>query len=192
MRITAPILFGRLHVIPIVTEFLGRYPDVTIALTLVDRPVDLVEEGFDVAVRIGTLAESSAIATRVGAVRQIVVAAPAYVEKHGTPRVPADLATHAIIAFSGISSVERWLFRDGVGESSIAIKPRLIVTTAEAAIDAATAGFGLTRVLSYQAAEAIARWVTAAVAGGSRGRRLADPPALSRRPASAAEAAGVS
>ena len=155
LRITAPILFGRLHVIPIVTEFLGRYRDVTIALTLVDRPVDLVEEGFDAAVRIGTLAESSAIATRVGAVRQIVVAAPAYVEKQGTPRVPADLATHTIIAFSGISSAERWLFGDGVSESSIAIKPRLIVTTAEAAIDAATAGFGLTRVLSYQAAEAI-------------------------------------
>ncbi len=156
LRLTAPILFGRLHVMPIVTEFLDRYPDVTIALTLVDRPIDLVEEGFDAAVRIGTLAESSAIATSVGAVRQIVVAAPAYVEKRGMPRVPADLATHTVIGFSGISSVERWSFRGGVGESSVAIKPRLIVTTAEAAIDAATAGFGLTRVLSYQAADAIA------------------------------------
>jgi DNA-binding transcriptional LysR family regulator len=156
LRLTAPILFGRLHVMPIVTEFLGRYPDVTIVLTLVDRPIDLVEEGFDAAVRIGTLAESSAIATSVGAVRQIVVAAPAYVEKHGMPRVPADLATHTIIGFSGMSSVERWVFRGGVSESSVAIKPRLIVTTAEAAIDAAVAGFGLTRVLSYQAADAIA------------------------------------
>ena len=113
--------------------------DVIDALTLVDRPVDLVEEGFDVAVRIGTLAESSAIATRVGAVRQIVVAAPAYVERaRHAARACGSGRTHSIIAFSGISSAERWLFRDGVSESSIAIKPRLIVTTAEAAIDAAT------------------------------------------------------
>jgi DNA-binding transcriptional LysR family regulator len=156
LRLTAPILFGRLHVMPIVTAFLGRYADVTIALTLVDRPIDLVEDGFDAAIRIGTLAESSAIATRVGAIRQIVVAAPAYLKKRGVPRIPADLATHSVIAFSGMLSVERWVFRDGVSESSVAIKPRLIVNTAEAAIDAASGGFGLTRVLSYQAADAIA------------------------------------
>src|SRR3979490_890157 len=85
LRVTAPILFGRLHVLPIVTEFLGRFPDVSVLLTLVDRPVDLVEEGLDVAVRIGALAESSAIATRVGAVRRIVVAAPDYLAQRGTP-----------------------------------------------------------------------------------------------------------
>src|SRR5262245_45993495 len=98
LRLTAPILFGRLHVTPIVTEFLARFPDVSVALTLLDRPVDLVEEGLDAAVRIGALAESSAVATRVGAVRRIVVAAPDYLA-HGTPRLPADLAAHAIIAF---------------------------------------------------------------------------------------------
>jgi DNA-binding transcriptional LysR family regulator len=137
LRVTAPILFGRLHVLPIVTEFLGRFPDVSVLLTLVDRPVDLVEEGLDVAVRIGALAESSAIATRVGAVRRIVVAAPDYLAQRGTPQVPADLAAHAVVAFSEVSGGEPWVFRDRAGESGVAINPRLVVTTAEAAVDAA-------------------------------------------------------
>src|SRR5499433_3910665 len=100
LRMTAPILFGRLHVLPIVTEFLGRFADVSVALSLIDRPVDLVEEGLDVAVRIGPLAESSAVAIRVGAVRRIVVASPDYMTQHGTPQVPADLAAHVVVAFS--------------------------------------------------------------------------------------------
>jgi DNA-binding transcriptional LysR family regulator len=157
LRVTAPILFGRLHVLPIVTEFLGRFPDVLVVLTLLDRPIDLVEEGLDVAVRIGALAESSAIASRVGAVHRIVVASPDYLAQHGTPRAPADLGAHAVIAFSGIFGVERWVFYNEAEEESVAIKPRLIVTTAEAAVDAAKGGFGLTRVLSYQAADDIAR-----------------------------------
>ena len=157
LRLTAPILFGRLHMTPIVTEFLARFPDVSVALSLLDRPVDLVEEGLDAAVRIGTLAESSAVATRVGAVRRIVVAAPDYLARHGTPRLPAGLAAHAIIAFSAISSAERWAFEDRTGETSVAVKPRLVVTTAEAAVDTARGGFGITRVLSYQAADDIAR-----------------------------------
>jgi DNA-binding transcriptional LysR family regulator len=157
LRLTAPILFGRLHVLPIVTEFLDRFPEVLVALTLVDRPVDLVEEGLDVAVRIGTLAESSAVATRVGAVRRIVVASPDYLARRGMPQVPADLQTHAVVAFSGIAGVEHWVFRDAAGETSVAIRSRLVVTTAEAALDAARAGFGVTRVLSYQAAEDVAR-----------------------------------
>src|SRR5262245_60977947 len=110
LRVTAPILFGRLHVLPIVTDFLDRFSDVSVALTLLDRPVDLVEEGLDVAVRIGALPESSAVASRVGALRRIVVAAPDYLARHGTPRLPADLAAHAIIAFAAISGAERWAF----------------------------------------------------------------------------------
>src|SRR2546430_11415039 len=88
LRVTAPILFGRLHVLPIVIEFLGRFPDVSVALSLLDRPVDLVEEGLDVAVRIGALAESSAIATRVGAVHRVVVASADYLAQYGTPQAP--------------------------------------------------------------------------------------------------------
>jgi DNA-binding transcriptional LysR family regulator len=153
LRLTAPILFGRLHVLPFVTEFLGRFPDVSISLTLLDRSVDLVEEGFEAAVRIGTLAESSAIATRLGALHRVIVASPQYLAQHGTPRAPADLTGHVIVASSAVGGAERWLFRDHV---SVAIKPRLIVTTAEAAVDAARAGFAMTRVLSYQAAGDIA------------------------------------
>jgi DNA-binding transcriptional LysR family regulator len=158
LRITAPIMFGRLHVVPIVVEFLRRFPDVSVALTLLDRPVDLVEERLDAALRIGTPAESSAIATRVGAVRQIVVAAPGYLRERGSPAVPADLEAHTIIAFPNISSSERWTFRDRNGAMllRIAIKPRLIVNTSEAAIAAAMGGFGVTQVLSYQAAAEVA------------------------------------
>jgi DNA-binding transcriptional LysR family regulator len=157
LRITAPILFGRLHVLPIVIEFLGRFPDVSVALTLLDRPIDLVEEGLDVALRIGVPAESSAIASRVGALHRIVVASPDYLARHGTPRAPAEIGAHAVIAFAGMFGVERWVFQDGGDEASVAIEPRLVVTTAEAAVDAARAGFGLTRVLSYQAADDVDR-----------------------------------
>src|SRR5258706_5110066 len=147
LRLTAPILFGRLHVLPIVTEFLSRFPAVSVTLSLLDRPVDLVEEGFDVAVRIGLLPESSAIASRVGAVRRIVVASADYLAQHGAPAVPADLARHAIVAFSGVAGVEQWAFRGTAREGNVAINPRLVVTTAEAALDAAR----------YQAAQDIAR-----------------------------------
>jgi DNA-binding transcriptional LysR family regulator len=157
LRLTAPILFGRLHVLPIVTEFLDRFPEVQAALALVDRPVDLVEEGLDVAVRIGALGESSAVATRVGALRRIVVASPDYLARRGTPQRPADLTDHDVVAFSGIAGVEYWVFREAAGDVNVAIRPRLVVSTAEAAIDAARAGFGLTRVLSYQAAGDVAR-----------------------------------
>jgi len=157
LRVTAPILFGRLHVLPVVNEFLVRFPDVSAALTLLDRPIDLVEEGLDVAVRIGMLAESSTRATRVGAVHRIVVAGPDYLAQDGTPQTPADVGAHAVIAFSGIAGVERWVFHAEGGETNVAIKPRLTVNTAEAALDAARAGFGLTRVLSYQAADDLAR-----------------------------------
>ena len=129
LRVTAPILFGRLHVSPIMIEFLERFPDVSVALSLIDRPVDLVEEGLDVAVRIGALAESSAIASRVGALHRIVVASPDYLARCGTPKAPAELGAHAIIAFSGMEGADRWVFRGQGGEASVAIRPRLVGRT---------------------------------------------------------------
>lgn len=153
LRITAPIVFGRKHVLPLVTDFLDRFPEVIVRLTLLDRPADLVEEGLDAAIRIGTLANTSAIATRVGALRRVVVAAPGYLKRRGRPAAPGDLAAHDIIAFIGMDGIERWRFENGIDAP---IRPRLIVNTAEAAIDAAAAGFGVTRVLSYQAADALA------------------------------------
>ncbi|MBV8111626.1 MAG: LysR family transcriptional regulator [Hyphomicrobiales bacterium] len=172
LRITAPILFGRMHVLPIVTEFLGRFAEVSVALSLIDRPVDLVEEGLDVAVRIGVLAESSAVATRVGAVRRVVVASPGYVAQHGTPLAPADLGAHAVVASSGAAGVEHWVFRNESGDTSVAIRPRLVVTTAEAALDAVRADFGITRVLSYQAADDIARGSLLRLLPGHEGDEL--------------------
>jgi DNA-binding transcriptional LysR family regulator len=157
LRVTAPILFGRLHVEPLVLEFLDRFPDVSVALMLIDRSVDLVEEGLDVAVRIGAMAEGSAIATRVGGMRWVAVASPDYLARYGTPQVPADVSGHSVVAFAGMFGAERWIFRDRAGETSVAIKPRLTVSTAEAAVDAARTGFGITRVLGYQAAEDIGR-----------------------------------
>ncbi|MCX7311656.1 MAG: LysR family transcriptional regulator [Hyphomicrobiales bacterium] len=153
LRVTAPIVFGRRHVMPLVTDFLAQFPEVSVRLALLDRPADLVEEGLDAAIRIGALGDTSAIATRVGALRRTVVAAPAYLKQRGQPKRPGDLAGHDVIAFSGLEGVERWRFAGG---AEAPIKPRLIVNTAEAAIDAALSGFGITRVLSYQAVDALA------------------------------------
>jgi len=152
LRLTAPIVFGRRHVLPLVTDFLTQFPEVSVRLALFDRPVDLVEEGIDAAIRIGTLGNTSAIATRVGALRRVVVAAPVYLKRRGMPKAPRDIATHDTIAFLGMDGIERWVFAGGV---EAPIKPRLIVNTAEAAVDAAVSGFGITRMLSYQAADAL-------------------------------------
>lgn len=150
LAITAPILFGRLHVLPIVTAFLRQFAEVSARLTLLDRPVDLVEERLDAAIRIGALADSSAIATRLGSLRRVVVVSPAYLKTRGAPSTPDDVAAHDVIVFGGLG---RWDF----GERAVRFSPRLTVTTAEAAIDATVAGLGLTRVLSYQAVDALAR-----------------------------------
>lgn len=150
LAITAPILFGRLHVLPIVAVFLADYTDVTARLMLLDRSVDLVEEGLDVAIRIGPLPDSSAIATRLGALRRVMVASPDYLKRRGAPATLDDLAAHDIIMFGGIG---RWEFPEGTAR----LTPRLSVTTAEAAIDAAATGLGITRVLSYQAVDALKR-----------------------------------
>jgi len=156
LRVTAPIVFGRRHVLPLVTEFLARYPDVNVRLELTDRSVDLIEEGLDVAIRIGTLPSSSAIATNVGTVRRVVVATPDYLARRGEPASPDHLADHDLIAFAGLESQTRWRFCTGSAAIETGIRPRLIVNTAEAAIDSALAGFGITRVLSYQVADALA------------------------------------
>src|SRR3954468_17171131 len=154
LRVPAPIVFGRRHVLPLVTQFLQRYPEVAVRLALLDRPIDLVEEGFDMAVRIGELPNTSAMAPRVGALRRVVIAPSSYLERRGQPETPDDLARHETIAFVGIDGEARWTFEGGV---EAAIKPRLIVNTAEAAVDAAASGFGITRVLSYQASNALAQ-----------------------------------
>jgi len=153
--VTAPIVFGRLHVLPVTTEFLRAYPDVDVQLVLGDRSLDLLEEHIDVAVRIGELPDSSHVATRVGTIRRIVCASPAYLREHGTPSAPHDLARHVCVTFAGFQQASIWTFGAGRDKVSIPVHSRLIVNTAEAAIDAAIAGTGLTSVLSYQAESAI-------------------------------------
>ncbi|RUX91369.1 LysR family transcriptional regulator, partial [Mesorhizobium sp. M7A.F.Ca.CA.004.04.1.1] len=150
LAITAPVVFGRLHVLPVVTGFLAAYPDVDIRLTLADRITQLVEDHFDLAIRIGQLPDSSLVAIGVGAIRRVVCASPAYLAEHGTPTTPEDLETHDCITFEGLASAASWSFTKGKAEIPVRVRSRLQVNTAEAAIDAAIAGVGLTRVLSYQ------------------------------------------
>lgn len=154
LNITAPMVFGRLHVVPVVTEFLRIYPDIDIRLTLADRMLHLQDDHVDLALRIGTLPDSSLKAVRVGAVRRVVCASPAYLSRHGTPMQPADLGQHQCVTFTGLMTAERWVFQTDGAEKSVQVRSRLAVNTAEAAIDAAIAGLGLTRVLSYQIAAA--------------------------------------
>lgn len=150
LLVAAPILFGRLHVLPLVTAFLARHPEIRVRLELSDRNADIIEDHVDVAVRIGRLPDSTLMATRVGAVRSVFCASPAYLAAHGTPRTEADLDRLDAVVFSAFRGRDGWpSAANGLGRT------RLTVTTAEAALDAAIAGVGVTRVLSYQAAAAV-------------------------------------
>jgi DNA-binding transcriptional LysR family regulator len=153
--ITAPLLFGRLHVAPIVLDFLKRHPAVAARTLYLDRLTDLVEEGVDAAVRIGPLPDSSLTAIRVGSMRRIVCAAPGYLRARGTPRRPADLAGHDAITFSGVTPRREWSFEAGGKRQAVAPRIRLEVNSAEVAVEAAAAGQGITRVLYYQADRAL-------------------------------------
>lgn len=153
--ITAPIVFGRLHVLPIVSEFLVVYPDIDIRFSLSDRVVHLAEDHVDLAVRIGALPDSSLIAARAGFIRHAVCASAAYLKEHGTPRTPDDLAKHPCVTFAGSRFPHAWILGKQNAQTEVPIHSRLTVNTAEAAIDAAMAGVGITRVLSYQAAELV-------------------------------------
>ena len=152
LYVTAPVLFGNLYVIPAILEYLEKYPAVNVSALFLDRVVSLVEEGIDIAIRIGDLPDSSLRATRVGMVRRVVVAAPQYLKQHGTPRHPSDLKSHRIVAARSMSSSAEWKFYDNGKLVSVRVTPRLTVTTNDAAIVAAREGWGMTRLLSYQVA----------------------------------------
>jgi DNA-binding transcriptional LysR family regulator len=153
--VTAPVVFGRLHIVPVVAEFLAHYPEIDIRLVLTDRVVHMMDEQVDVAVRIGELPDSALMATRVGTVRRVVCASPAYLATHGAPARPRDLSGHNCITFEVLESKRAWVFETGKSELSVPVHSRLAVNTAEAAIAAAILGVGLIRVLSYQVADAI-------------------------------------
>lgn len=149
LRITCPTEFGRIHVAPLLTDFLDRHPGMTADVVMVDRVVNLVEEGIDLAVRIGELPSSGLTAVRVGHVRRMICGAPSYFAAHGIPETPADLASHQIVSAAGISPVAEWRFDPDLQEA-VRVKPRLRVSSVATAISVARQGWGLCRVLSYQ------------------------------------------
>jgi DNA-binding transcriptional LysR family regulator len=155
--VTAPIVFGRLHVLPAITEFLAMYPEIDVRLVLSDRNMDMIGDQIDIALRVGPLPDSSLVATRVGVVRRVVCGSPAYFAAHGIPKAPAELSALTAVVFDAPGSVSSWnfLMPGSKAVQAVAIRPRLAVNTAEAAIDAAIAGVGVTRVLSYQVARAV-------------------------------------
>ena len=150
LALTAPVVFGRRHVLPVVAAYLEAYPRMSVRMFLMDRVVDLVEEGLDLGIRIGQLPDSSLRATQLGTVRYVTCASPSYLSEFGVPATPKELAGHRCISFNMFSSAERWSFA-GRKPVSVTVDPRLIINTADAAIDAAKAGLGVVRVLSYQA-----------------------------------------
>ncbi|WP_349746186.1 LysR family transcriptional regulator [Pseudomonas frederiksbergensis] len=156
LTITAPVLFGDLFVTPLMVGYLTQFPEVSINAVLVDRVVSMVEEGIDVAVRIGELPDSNQHAIRVGEVRRVICASPGFLTDHGRPRHPADLSRVPIIATSSIGQPRSWPFLEAGEPISVRPEPRLVVSANQAAITAAAMGLGLTRVLSYQVASKIA------------------------------------
>jgi DNA-binding transcriptional LysR family regulator len=156
LLVTAPVLFGKLHVAPIVHAFLAAYPEVTVRLLLSDSIIDLVEAHVDVAVRIGQLSDSDLVVRRAGHVKWVVIASPDYIARRGEPASPADLAAHHAIAFEGTQSSRNWSFGAGTAIQTVAIRPRFSVNTADAVVEAVVAGLGIARVVSYQAVTALA------------------------------------
>jgi DNA-binding transcriptional LysR family regulator len=152
LSVTAPVLFGQLHVAPVLYQFLHAHPTLDARLVLLDRVVSLAEEGLDLGVRLGALPDSSLLVRLIGHVRSVVCASPAYLRRAGEPRSPEALSKHACIAFGGTTPIaDRWAFPTPAGrERTVGVRARLIVDTGQAAIDAALAGLGLVRVLSYQ------------------------------------------
>ncbi|MET0791130.1 MAG: LysR substrate-binding domain-containing protein [Polyangiaceae bacterium] len=152
LSITASVMFGRLFVAPILLDFLTLHPKVNGRAVLADGVLDLIEEGLDVGVRIAHLSDASFTAIRVGAVRQVLCASPAYLKRHGVPRSPRDLAEFDTISFSDDRAAPAWSFESGKDTVSVRPRSRLIVNSTDVAMQAAVAGAGVTRVLSYMAA----------------------------------------
>ncbi len=149
LRLTAPVMYGRLHVAPVLGEFMAKYPALEVELLLLDRVVDLVEEGIDAGLRIGQLPESTLVAVSVGETRRVICAAPSYLKRAGMPDVPADLIAHATIAFTGLSTPGEWSFA-GKPAVRIPIHPALRTNQFDVAIDACLRGLGFGQFLCYQ------------------------------------------
>lgn len=152
LSVTASAMFGQMHVLPVMTEYLDTYPKMSGKTLFVDRPVNIIEEGIDVAIRIGHLPDSGFMAVKVGTVRRVICGSPAYFDKHGVPATPADLKAHRIAVSTSAWASPEWRF---AGDQRITIDPVLQCNTVEAAIATARAGWGLTRILHYQIGPAL-------------------------------------
>jgi len=153
LSVTAPVLFGQMHIAPILTDYLQQNPAVTVRALFFDRISNLLEEGLDVAIRIGPLKDSSLYAVCVGHVQRVVCASPEYLNAHGTPGHPSELADHSIILASTVEPTTSWKFATPSGSESVRISPRLYCSQNGTAISAALQGFGITRLMSYQVGE---------------------------------------
>lgn len=153
LTVTAPVLFGQKYVMPGVVEYLNTHPETQVSAVFVDRVVNLLEEGFDVGIRIGQLPDSTMQAKTVGKVHLVLVASADYLAKYGTPKTPEELSQHTLIASSAGNMNYDWQFGGAYTKKAIRIKPRLTVTSNQAAIDAASAGLGIARLISYQVAD---------------------------------------
>jgi len=150
--LSAPIALGRFYLLPVVVDFLRDHPSMDVRMMLVDRRLNMIDDHIDIGLRVGELNDFSLIAKKVGSVRRVVCASPAYLKRRGTPKTPDDLKDHDCITFENTLSAQTWSLYVGKTEKSFSIHSRLIVSTAEAATDAAVAGIGLTRMLDYQIA----------------------------------------
>lgn len=172
LAVTAPVLFGKLYVMPIITEYQTAFEQTTVSALFVDRVVNFVDEGLDVGVRIGQLPDSSLRAIRVGRVRRVVVGAPAYLEAYGIPQTPGDLAGHRLVVASGISPTNEWVFMSDGERLAVRVQPRIVANTNDGPLEAACRGYGLTRLLSYQVAQQLASGELKTVLGEYEGPDL--------------------
>jgi DNA-binding transcriptional LysR family regulator len=156
IRVSAPVIFGERHLAPLLPAFLDRYPDVRVDLSLSDRFVDLVEEHFDLALRIGPLAEAALVRVRVGGTASIVVASPSYIARAGRPEEPADLAHHNCLRYSLVTAVREWRFKGPLGEMSVPVVGNLEVNHGGAMREAAIAGVGVARLPHFLVADGLA------------------------------------
>lgn len=152
LTLTAPVLFGKMFVMPVVVEYLQRYPSMDVSALFLDRVVNMMEEGVDVGIRVGELPDSSLKAVRVGQIRRVLCASPQYLAEYGVPNHPHDLQQHQIVAATGVTPSVEWKFWQEQQALSVRLRPRLTVTTNDGAIESALAGFGVTRLMSYQIA----------------------------------------
>jgi DNA-binding transcriptional LysR family regulator len=157
LAITAPVLYGRLRIVPILAEYRRRFPTVALRVLFVDRNVNLIEEGIDVAIRIGHLADSSLVAVRLGTVRRVLHASPAYLKARGTPAHPRELAQHDCLALTAIGGADSWQFRENARSLAVKVRPALVSNNADAVIALAQDGLGIGVALSYQVERQLAQ-----------------------------------